>query len=796
MSYFDLARSKFRDVAGNLLPRRQKVRFAGITLTDDPTSGETVASVDAAAGNADGVLVSELASTPITADMDGQVRSATGKLANGDGGGGLFYARFGDATTDNGWECIAATGGRWRRIIEGGQINVKWFGARGDFQGPGIASSTDDIAAFRAALEAARLYILYISSPSTAPNYGGSAEIVIPPGNYRLGDMLSMDTLVDGTAYSHIRWRGLQGGCSANSTVNLVFSAGRLRGPVTFTAVNGTVVPAGTAMTIGGVTFATVASATASGGKVTVEVVSSATSTAQGIAAGTAATLSTPISGVTSPTTGSDGVVGSGIWSVAISMRCRDDAWENVRICPLLGTSFGKLIDLDQPVVGLSTNCRFSNVRFFTDRVNFGSFYRGVSISDYGVSNSDLHQLQECSFSGYLRSGVWIASQNSKNIDLNRCYFTGYLFSGILRGPVTFTATNGTVVPAGTAMTIGGIAFTTLATVTAALGKAIVEVTSGATSTRSIPIGAVATLSAPITGVTSPTVVPDGVSGTGISMFGSDVGIEHETGHFIATDCQYANLKAGIELGAASDDLVIYGGSTEQCKQYLRTADGIGGAGRYCLTQIGGRFICNEADPAYGAGNNQFFQFRFGGPATLIGVDFNSGPPGTVNGYYAAFSVQCPYADVTAIGCSFPNDEIAGSQGPFLYCDKRIEPINCYGRRSTGAQYSIRINSGRVNCLGSGTAAIGDGWDAVMQSAPTIDGVTYADYQVFRLTLLMPQPDTEYTLVATTRSFSSTVSAAQANVLRTVPGLTHFDVVLQSPLTAGQSVILDWRLAR
>lgn len=70
-----------------------------------------------------------------------------------DGGFGVFRVDSTDTTsTDNGGTIlVGADGRRWKRDYVG-PINVKWFGAKGDWNG---TSGTDDFVAFQAALDAA-----------------------------------------------------------------------------------------------------------------------------------------------------------------------------------------------------------------------------------------------------------------------------------------------------------------------------------------------------------------------------------------------------------------------------------------------------------------------------------------------------------------------------------------------------------------------------------------------------------------------------------------------------------------
>jgi len=74
--------------------------------------------------------------------------SVLGYYTAGDSGGGTFYWDATSTETDNGGTIIQATGvttGRWKRLYEGA-VNVKWFGAVGDYTISGAVnpSPTDD----------------------------------------------------------------------------------------------------------------------------------------------------------------------------------------------------------------------------------------------------------------------------------------------------------------------------------------------------------------------------------------------------------------------------------------------------------------------------------------------------------------------------------------------------------------------------------------------------------------------------------------------------------------------------
>jgi hypothetical protein len=85
--------------------------------------------------------------TDLRAIDDGSVDLAyvEGYAAEGDGGGGWFYWDANSAANDDGGAVIKPTGyvgnGRFIRIVDGNDINVRWFGATGD----GITNDTTTI---------------------------------------------------------------------------------------------------------------------------------------------------------------------------------------------------------------------------------------------------------------------------------------------------------------------------------------------------------------------------------------------------------------------------------------------------------------------------------------------------------------------------------------------------------------------------------------------------------------------------------------------------------------------------
>lgn len=88
-----------------------------------------------------------------------------GRVARGDGGGGVFYYDPADTTAaDDGALTVVTEGGhRFKRVREGRVVNVRWFGATGD-------GTTDDTLACVAAVAA----------------MGDGDVLYFPPGRYKL----------------------------------------------------------------------------------------------------------------------------------------------------------------------------------------------------------------------------------------------------------------------------------------------------------------------------------------------------------------------------------------------------------------------------------------------------------------------------------------------------------------------------------------------------------------------------------------------------------------------------------
>jgi hypothetical protein len=105
-----------------------------------------------------------------------------GRLARGDGGGGMFHWDASATGADDGAMTIQAKGmtkGRWRRI-DPGPVNVKWFGAKGD-------GTTDD----RAAIQSAVDHAIYLS-PVTGTQLSRRRGVTIPEGTYLIHDTIQL----------------------------------------------------------------------------------------------------------------------------------------------------------------------------------------------------------------------------------------------------------------------------------------------------------------------------------------------------------------------------------------------------------------------------------------------------------------------------------------------------------------------------------------------------------------------------------------------------------------------------
>lgn len=121
--------------------------------------------------------------TPGTSDP--QVYVMLGRDTAGDGGGGIFYWSAGDTDPDDDGTIIEPNpgGGRWRRLVRAGWVNVAWFGARADYH-PSVGYQ-DNSAPFQAALDSLR-------------DRFGTGTVYVPPGRYGFDGPVLLRTALQG----------------------------------------------------------------------------------------------------------------------------------------------------------------------------------------------------------------------------------------------------------------------------------------------------------------------------------------------------------------------------------------------------------------------------------------------------------------------------------------------------------------------------------------------------------------------------------------------------------------------
>lgn len=120
----------------------------------------------------------------ITAAPDTTLAIVKGYYSDGDGGSGKFYWDSTSTDTDNGGTIIKATAvttGRWKRLYEGGAVNVKWFGAKGD-------GSTDDTLAIQATID----YASKLVTSTQYPTNTHGIEVHLNEGVFNISDTLEI----------------------------------------------------------------------------------------------------------------------------------------------------------------------------------------------------------------------------------------------------------------------------------------------------------------------------------------------------------------------------------------------------------------------------------------------------------------------------------------------------------------------------------------------------------------------------------------------------------------------------
>src|SRR6187397_306456 len=162
----------------------------GLNFPDVPTDGQvfnqwtwnaatgawkpTGGSSGSPGGDASVASIAALKAVNVVADTRIFV---AGYYAEGDGGGGWFYGSTGSSATDNGGTIIAPTSGtgRWLRVYDGQNINVKWFGLKGD-------NTTESLTQLNAARDAAIAVKGGLYFPATAGRYLLPSALIVPDG--------------------------------------------------------------------------------------------------------------------------------------------------------------------------------------------------------------------------------------------------------------------------------------------------------------------------------------------------------------------------------------------------------------------------------------------------------------------------------------------------------------------------------------------------------------------------------------------------------------------------------------
>lgn len=156
----------------------------------------------------DGLLVSELSTTSISAE--GEVRVCSGGLVEGDGGGGIFYGDLNGTQTAFYGMVVATTNGRWIRVWDHHEINLRWLGAR---------EGTANVDTFHTAVTRARAWadsdlqldddiVLRMFLPKAADIYEINSSYVPPGGNHRKEQIRGEGFCCShGNAYGHSSWR-------------------------------------------------------------------------------------------------------------------------------------------------------------------------------------------------------------------------------------------------------------------------------------------------------------------------------------------------------------------------------------------------------------------------------------------------------------------------------------------------------------------------------------------------------------------------------------------------------------
>lgn len=173
---------------------------ADVTLvTRDPVKGGSVITTAVA-------TVAAMTALAKAGLVNNQTIRVAGYTSIGDGGGGSFYWDSISSTTANVGTVFAANEGgtgRWKRVLDSGPIDVKWFGATGD-------GATDDVAALQATID----YVIA----------SGRREVRAPYGTYKCTTQINITKPIsivgDGPENSVLSFSGNVTGINASMALS------------------------------------------------------------------------------------------------------------------------------------------------------------------------------------------------------------------------------------------------------------------------------------------------------------------------------------------------------------------------------------------------------------------------------------------------------------------------------------------------------------------------------------------------------------------------------------------------
>lgn len=171
---------------------------------------------------------------------DEEVVFATGLNAAGDGGGGVFMFVEGSVAAAYSGMVIAATNGRYFRVTDNSQLNIRWFGGIPETWANGVATGPSYVncklaydAAYAWAMRDVTLAddaVVEILFPSCSHAYELSSSLEPPAGNHRMVSLIGGAWMTSSPAtYGQDYW--LAKNVSAGGTYNPVGLGSCLRWP-------------------------------------------------------------------------------------------------------------------------------------------------------------------------------------------------------------------------------------------------------------------------------------------------------------------------------------------------------------------------------------------------------------------------------------------------------------------------------------------------------------------------------------------------------------------------------------